>query len=473
MSDEAFISQAKPTVPAVLPDNDKPIQQKVYMDNSPDYKLARQTHTPIAPGAGVIYQIYEYANKQTGEPKTVDIHPADAPKLAQVEAKIKEQSQNLEGQVKAITPLVVKQGRSSVIPAGPKAAEPSLSEKVKNVVSLAIQELKKNPVTAFELGKNEGIIKTFTTNDYSHPEAHPYANTSFGEKLALSRAADKANFAVAQFVKNDKTQALDIFKSLIGEKPGAASILTKAYESYLNAQGFVTETVVNAGTDVLRFGSEMPMIWQAGKNAVSALAQGDYEACGKYSGEALVRFGREGFRAFAIYSAAKTVIKSATELAVASKGITTVPSEAARSFEVQKLPEFRGKSVTQIRKSLHENGRTNNGRGAQPGVEIWTNPADRSIVRIDKYGNPTGMEEALGNVPHVHRQAFDAPTADSFDDFGKLVARNDPGYFERTHINTNYDQYPNFGKANSKYNENFNANHRWNPQTREYEEVAR
>ena len=141
MSDEAFISQAKSTVPAVLPDNDKPIQQKVYLDNSPDYKFTGQTHTPIVPGAGVIYQIYEYANKQTGETKIVDIHPADAPMLAQVEAKIKEQSQNLEGQVKAITPLVVKQGRSSVIPAGPKAAEPMTRRNNSIVVNPAAQVL--------------------------------------------------------------------------------------------------------------------------------------------------------------------------------------------------------------------------------------------------------------------------------------------------------------------------------------------
>ena len=119
MSDEAFISQAKLTVPAALPADDKPIQQKVYLDNSKDYQFIRQTHTPIAPGAGIIYQKYEYANKQTGESKTINIPTADEAKPAQVEAKIKEQSQNLEGQVKAITPLVVKQGRSNVIPAGP------------------------------------------------------------------------------------------------------------------------------------------------------------------------------------------------------------------------------------------------------------------------------------------------------------------------------------------------------------------
>jgi hypothetical protein len=95
MTDEQFLQQAclparqaQPTVPKTMPSRDAPIQRKVYLDNSPDYKFTGQTHTPIAPGAGVIYQIFQYTNKQTGETESVSIHPADMPKLQQIQEKI-------------------------------------------------------------------------------------------------------------------------------------------------------------------------------------------------------------------------------------------------------------------------------------------------------------------------------------------------------------------------------------------------
>ncbi|MCP4361184.1 MAG: hypothetical protein GY796_24515 [Chloroflexi bacterium] len=54
------------------------------------------------------------------------------------------------------------------------------------------------------------------------------------------------------------------------------------------------------------------------------------------------------------------------------------------------------------------------------GVEIWHNPVDGSVMRVDTLGNPTGFVikngeyegfDAAGTIPHLHAEPFYTPTA--------------------------------------------------------------
>jgi len=289
MTDEQFLQQAQPTVPKTMPSRDAPIQRKVYLDNSPDYKFTGQTHTPIAPGAGVIYQIFQYANKQTGETEIVSIPTADMPKVEQTQEKIAQSRapQALKTQTAA---QIVK---SDLV-------------QLKQAAAAAVEKVKTNPYAAFEIGRTQGAIKAVLTNDYATPQEHPYANArTITDKLTLSRAADKIDFVTAQAVEKDKAKSLESFKNFVGDKTESARILANAYEAYLNVEGFVMQLPVNTITDIGRFGSEMPMMWEDVQGAAKAFQNKDYEACGKYLGDFSVRGFREFGRGYVFAKAAK------------------------------------------------------------------------------------------------------------------------------------------------------------------------
>ncbi|MBL8099954.1 MAG: hypothetical protein JNK81_12275 [Anaerolineales bacterium] len=114
----------------------------------------------------------------------------------------------------------------------------------------------------------------------------------------------------------------------------------------------------------------------------------------------------------------------------------------ANLVESQKLPPLQGKSLSQIKKTLEINGWNFGYWGHGANVEVWVNNVDSSIIRLDKTGNVvTQFPNAVGHMPHYHRQAWDEWNAPSFDDFG-----NETTDIVKKHILiTNYwfDQYRN------------------------------